>query len=445
MSSAESIIPTASTSPAPQAEQDGIHFEPLSSTDGKEAAISMAAPAIAPKIAPLPLNHLDSWSTSHARPTRSRSWSTTTLPNWGPSEGSLINLTERLHSKTFQLHSQSLALRGKDREIEQLRYWLDGRGQQAGELFMRIDEEQKGRKGAEGRCEELGKWFKSLEGSYEKACRRVAALEWRVAEWNVEKVGMRVGAGGEETSAGPEERSAADPAEKEGVAPKDGSDGHPSKIDVLPRIASSSTRDLALATTALEAACRHIAHQTPRIDALEKELVETEDELKDLWLASRSHAAQMKAGTRQLEDLEREKEELEHEKQGLEAKIEESEREIERLRACEDKAAARYEQREEAWEVVVEARDAAEELVEKQVVELASLRRRNQRGKKGHEELLVYAEEEHGARVRAEERLAEVLGKGGECGEGGEEMGGLAEKEDGGLGQSPEGHERVIV
>lgn len=383
------------------------------------ATISIPAPATAratasPDLA-VPLSKSHFWSTLRARPIASRIWSSITRANPYPKED---QPTHEFPIKTFKLHKQSDKLEGKDREIDQLRYWLNGRGQQAGELFMRIGEEQKRRKEAEGRCEKLRIDVVWLRLAYNEATRKVADLEWKLFESGTETV--KVDSDSEEAAlAEPQKGSAVDAGEKDAVAPRKGRTGLRGIINKIVDIGSAQSRD-PRTTAGLEIAGRRIA-------ALEYKLMCSEQEVKDLWKAYPIMHAQRDAIRRDFDVQEQKLDELEEEKRELLEKVEIGNANIRRLQ---DEAV----EREREWNAAFDRIEAArpewmdkaarleEELerlegkCERLQGRFAKLRTCNENGIVAYGELVAYSRSEHVARMRAEARLAELGGE-GTCGE----------------------------
>ncbi|KAK1079912.1 hypothetical protein LTR33_005997 [Friedmanniomyces endolithicus] len=383
------------------------------------ATISIPAPATAratasPDLA-VPLSKSHFWSTLRARPIASRIWSSITRANPYPKED---QPTHEFPIKTFKLHKQSDKLEGKDREIDQLRYWLNGRGQQAGELFMRIGEEQKRRKEAEGRCEKLRIDVVWLRLAYNEATRKVADLEWKLFESGTETV--KVDSDSEEAAlAEPQKGSAVDAGEKDAVAPRKGRTGLRGIINKIVDIGSAQSRD-PRTTAGLEIAGRRIA-------ALEYKLMCSEQEMKDLWKAYPIMHAQRDAIRRDFDVQEQKLDELEEEKRELLEKVEIGNANIRRLQ---DEAV----EREREWNAAFDRIEAArpewmdkaarleEELerlegkCERLQGRFAKLRTCNENGIVAYGELVAYSRSEHVARMRAEARLAELGGE-GTCGE----------------------------
>ncbi|KAK1063385.1 hypothetical protein LTR12_007443 [Friedmanniomyces endolithicus] len=385
------------------------------------------APAITPDIASVSLSHSRFWSTSQARPSASRIWNAITRTNTSPSEEQRSNMIHQLPARTFKLHRQSDKLQGKDREIDQLRYWLNGRGQQAGELFMRIGEEQKRRKEAEGRCEKLRIDVVGLRLAYEETLRKVAELEWKLFQGGIETV--KVASDSEEALAEPQEGSAVDAGENDAVAPRKGSSRLRGIVNKIIDFGSTQSRD-ARTTAGLEIAGRRIA-------GLEYRLMWSEKEVKDLWKSYSKMHAQRDALQRDCDVQEQKIDELEEEKKELLERVEIGNADIRRLQ---DEAVEREREWNEAFDRIEAARpewmDKASSLSE-EVERLkgkyarlkgnfARLRSVNEEGREGFAKLVAYSDGEHEARMRAEARLAE-LGDEGTCGESDDEAGVVAE------------------
>ncbi|KAK0277902.1 hypothetical protein LTR35_009739 [Friedmanniomyces endolithicus] len=378
---------------------------------------STIAPATTPDIASVSLSHARFWSTSQARPIASRIWNAITGTNTGPNEEQQSNVIHQLPARTFKLHKQSDKLQGKDREIDQLRYWLNGRGQQAGELFVRIGEEQKRRKEAEGRCEKLRIDVVWLRLAYDEATRKVAELEWKLFQGATETV--TEDSDSEEALAEPQERSAVDAGEKNAVAPPKASSRLRGIIHKIIDLGSAQSRD-PRTTAGLEIAGRRIA-------ALEYKLMCSEKEVKDLWKAYPIMHAQRDAIRRDFDVKEQKLDELEEEKRELLEKVEIGRANIRRLQ---DEAMEREREWNEAFDRIEAARpewmDKAarleEELerlegkCERLQGRFAKLRTCNENGIVAFGELVAYSRSEHVARMRAEARLAELGGE-GTCGE----------------------------
>ncbi|KAK0933997.1 hypothetical protein LTR29_014456 [Friedmanniomyces endolithicus] len=392
------------------------------------ATISIPAPATAPATASpdlaVPLSKSHFWSISRARPIASRIWSSITRANAYPKED---QPTHQFPTKIFKLHKQSHKLEGKDREIDQLRYWLNGRGQQAGELFMRIGEEQKRRKEAEGRCEKLRIDVVWLRLAYDEATRKVAELEWKLFQGATETV--KEDSDSDEALAEPQEGSAVVAGEKDAVAPLKGSSGLRGIIHKIIDLGSAQSRD-PRTTAGLEIAGRRIA-------ALEYKLMCSEKEVKDLWKAYPIMHAQRDAIRRDFDVQEQKLDELEEEKRELLEKVEIGRANIRRLQ---DEAVEREREWNEAFDRIEAARpewmdkasSLSEELErlegkhERLKGRFAELRTCYEKGGVAYGELVAYSRGEHAARMRAEARLAE-LGDEGTCGESCSDMDSVAE------------------
>ncbi|KAK0322106.1 hypothetical protein LTS16_004435 [Friedmanniomyces endolithicus] len=372
-------------------------------------AVSAIAPATTPGIASVSCSHSRFWSASQARPIASRIWNAFTRTNTGPDEEQQSNIIHQLPARTFKLHKQSDKLRGKDREIDQLRYWLNGRGQQAGELFMRIGEEHKRRKEAEGRCEKLRIDVVWLRLAYDEATRKAAELEWKLFQGGNETV--KENSDSEEALAEPQEGSVVVAGEKDAVAPRQGSSGLRGIIQKIIDLGSAQSRDPRTAA-GLEIAGRRIA-------ALEYKLMWSEKEVKEMWQDYPIMHAQRDAIRRDFDVQEQKLDELEEEKRELLEKVEIGNANIRRLK---DEAVEREREWNESFDRIEAARpewmdkaarleeeiEGLEGKYERLKGKFARLKTCNENGCVAYAKLVAYSRGEHEARVKAEAKLMEL-------------------------------------
>ncbi|KAK5727364.1 hypothetical protein LTR15_003259 [Elasticomyces elasticus] len=99
----------------------------------------------------------------------------------------LQKLSDDFTAQRLQLQNTTLALRAKDREIENLYYWLNGRGQQTGDLIFRIGELMKLGQEAESELVELEGELDDLKEGLGKAVREVLELREVVERKDVKK------------------------------------------------------------------------------------------------------------------------------------------------------------------------------------------------------------------------------------------------------------------
>ncbi|TKA25034.1 hypothetical protein B0A54_17452 [Friedmanniomyces endolithicus] len=300
-------------------------------------------------------------------------------------------------------------LQGKDREIDQLRYWLNGRGQQAGELFMRIVEEQKGRKAAEGRCEKLRIDVVWLRLAYDEATRKAAELEWKLFQGVPETV--KENPDSEEALAEPQEGSAVVAGEKDAVAPLKGSPGLRGIMNKIVDFGSTRSRDPRTAA-GLEIAGRRIA-------ALEYKLMWSEKEVKEMWQDYPIMHAQRDAIRRDFDVQEQKLDELEEEKRELLEKVEIGNANIRRLK---DEAVEREREWNESFDRIEAARpewmdkaarleeeiEGLEGKYERLKGKFARLKTCNENGCVAYAKLVAYSRGEHEARMKAEAKLMEL-------------------------------------
>ncbi|KAK5703435.1 hypothetical protein LTR17_022119 [Elasticomyces elasticus] len=85
-------------------------------------------------------------------------------------------LSDDFTTQRLQLQNTTLALRAKDREIENLYYWLNGRGQQTGDLVFRIGELMNFGQEAESELIELEGELDEVKEGLGKAVKEVLRL-----------------------------------------------------------------------------------------------------------------------------------------------------------------------------------------------------------------------------------------------------------------------------
>ncbi|KAK3634583.1 hypothetical protein LTR56_015163 [Elasticomyces elasticus] len=199
-------------------------------------------------------------------------------------------------AQRLQLQNTHLALLAKDREISNLHYWLNGRGQQTGDLVFRIGELMKMGEEAESEIVELEKELDELKEGLAKAVKEVLRLREVVERKDVKKARLD------------ENTLPADAEDR-------GSGGGDAEVDRL--------------KSAVDAARLHLQYQDQHVKELEgrikgdgKEILGLEKDRDETWRYAMGVEEDLKIAESENEALKAENEELKEENEVLKVKWE---------------------------------------------------------------------------------------------------------------------------
>ncbi|KAK5710765.1 hypothetical protein LTR17_018681 [Elasticomyces elasticus] len=229
-------------------------------------------------------------------------------------------LSDNYVGQRLQLQNSHLALLAKDREIENLYYWLNGRGQQTGDLVFRIGELMKLGQQAESELIELETEFDELKEVLGKAVKEVMKLRDMV---------QRRDGRYEESNEG-----------KAGVGPSaTAEDGRPGSVNA----------EVERLKSAVNAARLHIQYQDQHLEDLEAKIERDRQKMLELgkkrdetWRYALGVEEDLKIAESENELLKAENEELQEEVEVLKVKWEVGSEEYLKLRReCEKERKAR--------------------------------------------------------------------------------------------------------
>ncbi|KAK5685390.1 hypothetical protein LTS10_003468 [Elasticomyces elasticus] len=189
-------------------------------------------------------------------------------------------LSDNYVAQRLQLQNTTLALRAKDREISNLYYWLNGRGQQTGDLVFRIGELMKMGQEAESELVELEGEFDELKEVLGKAVKEVLELREVVGRKHVKKARL-----------------------DENTLPANAEDGRPGSVNA----------EIERLQSAVDAARLHMQYQDRHIEDLEgkierdrQKMLELEKDRNETWRYAQGVDDDLEAAEAENEKLEEE-------------------------------------------------------------------------------------------------------------------------------------------